>query len=96
MTTQLESLKKISSVVADTGDIDSIQKFSPDDCTTNPSLIYKAVQSKKYDKLVNEVIANSKSRKFNNPTDQVNYISDQLAIAFGIELSKIVPRNNFR
>ena len=91
MTTQLESLKKISSVVADTGDIDSIQKFSPDDCTTNPSLIYKAVQSKKYDKLVNEVIANSKSRKFNNPTDQVDYISDQLAIAFGIELSKIVP-----
>ena len=91
MTTQLESLKKISSVVADTGDIDSIQKFSPDDCTTNPSLIYKAVQSKKYDKLVNDVIANSKSRKFNNPTDQVDYISDQLAIAFGIELSQIVP-----
>ena len=91
MTTQLESLKKISSVVADTGDIDNIQKFSPDDCTTNPSLIYKAVQSKKYDKLANEVIANSKSRKFNNPTDQVDYISDQLAIAFGIELSKIVP-----
>src|SRR6056300_1370152 len=88
MTTQLESLKKISSVVADTGDIDSIQKFSPDDCTTNPSLIYKAVQSKKYDKLVNEVISNSKSRKFHKSTDQVDFISDQLAIAFGIELSK--------
>ena len=42
MTTQLESLKKLSSVVADTGDIDSIKQFSPDDCTTNPSLIYKA------------------------------------------------------
>ena len=91
MTTQLESLKKISSVVADTGDIDSIQKFSPDDCTTNPSLIYKAVQSKKYDKLVNDVISNSKSRKFPSVTDQVDFISDQLAIAFGIELSKIVP-----
>ena len=59
MTTQLESLKKLSSVVADTGDIDSIQQFSPDDCTTNPSLIYKAVQSGKYDKLVSEVISNS-------------------------------------
>ena len=91
MTTQLESLKKISSVVADTGDIDSIQKFSPDDCTTNPSLIYKAVQSKKYDKLVNEVISNSKSRKFHKTTDQVDFISDQLAIAFCTELSKIVP-----
>ncbi len=91
MTTQLESLKKYSSVVADTGDIDSIKKFNPDDCTTNPSLIFKAVQSGKYKKLVDEVISNSKSRKFNQTTDQIDYISDQLAIAFGIELSKIVP-----
>ena len=91
MISQLESLKKFSSVVADTGDIDSIQKFSPDDCTTNPSLIFKAVQSNKYKKLFDEVLANSKSRKFNQLNDQVNYIADQLAIAFGIELTKIVP-----
>ena len=91
MTTILESLKKYSSVVADTGDIDSIQKFNPDDCTTNPSLIFKAVQSEKYNNLVTDVIAHSKSRKFTSVADQVDYISDQLAIAFGIELSKIVP-----
>ena len=91
MISQLESLKKFSSVVADTGDIDSIQKFSPDDCTTNPSLIFKAVQSNKYKKLFDEVLANSKSRKFNQLHDQVDYIADQLAIAFGIELTKIVP-----
>ena len=91
MTTILENLKKYSSVVADTGDIDSIQKFNPDDCTTNPSLIFKAVQSEKYNDLVNDVIAHSKSRKFPSIFDQVDYISDQLAIAFGIELSKIVP-----
>ena len=91
MISQLESLKKFSSVVADTGDIDSIQKFSPDDCTTNPSLIFKAVQSNKYKKLFDEVLANSKSRKFNQLNDRVNYIADQLAIAFGIELTKIVP-----
>jgi transaldolase len=91
MVTQLESLKKYSSVVADTGDIDSIIKFSPDDCTTNPSLIFKAVQSNKYSKLVEDVISNSKSRKFNVSSDQIDYISDQLAIAFGIELTKIVP-----
>jgi transaldolase len=91
MISQLESLKKFSSVVADTGDIDSIQKFSPDDCTTNPSLIFKAVQSNKYKKLFDEVLANSKSRKFNQSNDQVDYIADQLAIAFGIELTKIVP-----
>ncbi len=91
MISQLESLKKFSSVVADTGDIDSIQKFSPDDCTTNPSLIFKAVQSNKYKKLFDEVLANSKSRKFNQLNNQVDYIADQLAIAFGIELTKIVP-----
>tara|TARA_B100000989_G_scaffold38074_1_gene24118 strand:+ start:64 stop:1023 length:960 start_codon:yes stop_codon:yes gene_type:complete len=91
MISKLESLKKFSSVVADTGDIDSIQKFSPDDCTTNPSLIFKAVQSNKYKKLVDEVISNSKSRKFSQTEDQVNYIADQLTIAFGIELTKIVP-----
>ena len=91
MVTQLDSLKKFSSVVADTGDIDSIQKFNPDDCTTNPSLIFKAVQSNKYKKLVDEVISNSKSRKFSQTEDQVNYIADQLTIAFGIELTKIVP-----
>ena len=91
MISQLESLKKFSSVVADTGDIDSIQKFSPDDCTTNPSLIFKAVQSNKYKKLFDEVLTNSKSRKFNKLNDQVDYIADQLAIAFGIELTKIVP-----
>ena len=91
MVSQLDSLKKFSSVVADTGDIDSIQKFNPDDCTTNPSLIFKAVQSNKYKKLVDEVISNSKSRKFSQTEDQVNYISDQLTIAFGIELTKIVP-----
>ncbi len=91
MVTQLESLKKYSSVVADTGDIDSIIKFSPDDCTTNPSLIFKAVQSNKYSKLVEDVISNSKSRKFNDTSYQIDYISEQLAIAFGIELTKIVP-----
>tara|TARA_Y100000996_G_scaffold367817_1_gene313874 strand:+ start:61 stop:1020 length:960 start_codon:yes stop_codon:yes gene_type:complete len=91
MTTQLESLKKYSSVVSDTGDIESIKEFNPDDCTTNPSLIFKAVQSGKYKKIVDEVISNSKSRKFSKPTDQIDHVSDQLAIAFGIELTKIVP-----
>ena len=91
MASQLDSLKNFSSVVADTGDIDSIQKFGPDDCTTNPSLIFKAVQSEKYQKLVDEVISNSKSRKFSQTEAQVSYIADQLTIAFGIELTKIVP-----
>ena len=63
MTTILESLKKYSSVVADTGDIDSIQKFNPDDCTTNPSLIFKAVQSEKYNNLVTDVYVKDFSKE---------------------------------
>ena len=91
MTNKLENLKKYSSIVADTGDIDSIKKFSPEDCTTNPSLIFKAVESKKYQSLVDEVIKHSNSRTFNSPLDKVDYIADQLAITFGIQLANIVP-----
>ena len=91
MVTQLESLKKYSSVVADTGDIDSILKFSPDDCTTNPSLIFKAVQSKKYIKLVEDEIANSKIRKLNDTSYKIDYKTKQLDMALGIEITKIVP-----
>jgi transaldolase len=91
MTNKLENLKNYSSIVADTGDIDSIRKFSPEDCTTNPSLIFKAVESKKYQSLVDNVIKHSKSRKFNSSSDKVDYIVDQLAITFGIELANIVP-----
>ncbi len=91
MTNKLENLKKYSSIVADTGDIDSIKKFSPEDCTTNPSLIYKAVESKKYQSIVNKVIDLSSSRTFNSKIEKTDFIVDQLAISFGIELSKIVP-----
>jgi transaldolase len=91
MVNKLENLKQYSSIVADTGDIDSIKKFSPEDCTTNPSLIFKAVQSNKYQPLVDEVIKLSKSRNFNSPLDRVDFIVDQLAITFGIQLANIVP-----
>jgi len=91
MVNKLENLKQYSSIVADTGDIDSIKKFSPEDCTTNPSLIFKAVESNKYQPLVDEVIKLSKSRNFNFPLDRVDFIVDQLAITFGIQLANIVP-----
>ena len=91
MVNKLENLKQFSSIVADTGDIDSIKKFSPEDCTTNPSLIFKAVDSNKYQSLVDGVIKHSKSRSFASPLDQVDFIVDQLAITFGIQLANIVP-----
>ncbi|MDG2007849.1 MAG: transaldolase [Alphaproteobacteria bacterium] len=91
MVNKLENLKQYSSIVADTGDIDSIKKFSPEDCTTNPSLIFKAVESNKYQPLVEEVIKLSNSRNFNSPLNRVDFIVDQLAITFGIQLANIVP-----
>ena len=90
MVNKLENLKQYSSIVADTGDIDSIKKFSPEDCTTNPSLIFKAVESNKYQPLVEEVIKLSNSRNFNSPLNRVDFIVDQLAITFGIQLANIV------
>ena len=91
MVNKLENLKQYSSIVADTGDIDSIKKFSPEDCSTNPSLIFKAVESNKYQPLVEEVIKLSNSRNFNSPLNRVDFIVDQLAITFGIQLANIVP-----
>ena len=53
----LEALKDLSVIVADTGDIASIEKYTPTDATTNPSLIYKAAVMPEYNKLVEDAIA---------------------------------------
>ncbi len=62
MANQLEQLKAITTVVADTGDFNSIQKFQPTDATTNPSLIFAAAQLPQYRALVDEAIAYGKSK----------------------------------
>jgi transaldolase len=56
----LEALKALSVIVADTGDIQSIEQFKPTDATTNPSLIYKAAVMPEYNKLVEDAIAYGK------------------------------------
>lgn len=56
MPTLLEQLKQYSVVVADTGDLEAIRRFAPEDATTNPSLILKAVQSGQYDALIDPVL----------------------------------------
>lgn len=58
--TQFEALKKLTTLVADTGDIQSIAKYKPQDATTNPSLIYKAAVMPGYAKLVDDAIAYGK------------------------------------
>ena len=56
MTTQLESLQRHSVIVADTGDLDAIQRFRPQDATTNPSLILKAAQDPRFTRIVGDIV----------------------------------------
>ncbi len=81
---QLEQLKKLTTVVADTGDFERMQVFQPQDATTNPSLILKAAQQSNYQSLVQSV---KDAHRGMGPTDLVDYI----LVAFGLEILKIVP-----
>ena len=57
MSSKLDQLKKMTTVVCDTGDINSIKKYAPTDATTNPSLIYQAAQDEQYRYLIEDAIA---------------------------------------
>jgi transaldolase len=81
---QLEQLKQFTTVVADTGDFQSIKAYAPQDATTNPSLILKAVQKPEYRPLLEKAVAESNGAS-------VEDIVDHLLIAFGTEILKFVP-----
>ena len=83
---KLESLREMSVVVADTGDLGSIHEFKPTDSTTNPTLILKAAQMPAYKDLVEEAISWGRKAKA-SPGD----VTDRLAVNFGAALTKIVP-----
>jgi len=83
---KLDQLRAMTTVVADTGDMDSIRIFKPTDSTTNPTLIFKAAQLPAYSHLVDEAVA--WGRKAGAPAGAV---TDRLAINFGAELTRIVP-----
>lgn len=86
----LDALKAVTCVVADTGDINSIKQFAPEDATTNPSLIYKAAIMPEYASIVDDAVAYAKS-KSSDKTEQMATCIDKLAVAFGAEISKVVP-----
>jgi transaldolase len=86
MSSKLDQLKSMTTIVADTGDMASIGAFKPTDCTTNPTLILKAAQMDAYKHLVDEAIEWGRSHRA--VTSQV---TDRLAVNFGAELAKIVP-----
>jgi transaldolase len=86
---QLDQLKKITKVVADTGDFASIRKYQPRDATTNPSLLLKAATMPEYAELVNKTIADAKQEA--GGRGALDVAMDKLAVAFGLEILKIVP-----
>ncbi len=90
MTDKLSQLSEMTVVVADTGDIDSIKQFSPQDATTNPSLIYKAAQMKQYEPLVKDAVQWGNSQ-VNGNTNKLDQKLDRLAVNFGCEILKLVP-----
>jgi len=79
----LEQLKKVTTVVADSGDVDSIKALNPTDATTNPSLILQAAKLEQYQYLIEEAI--------DKAGDNIDDICDQLIVNFGCEILKHVP-----
>ena len=90
MTTQLDSLRQMTVVVADTGDIDAIKKYQPQDATTNPSLILSASALPQYAPLIDEAVAYAKAQS-NDKAQQLIDAEDKLAVNIGLEILKIVP-----
>ncbi len=87
---QLESLKALTTVVADTGDIEAIRKYQPVDATTNPSLLLKASAMDQYQSLVSESVEWAKQQS-SDQAQQVIDAGDKLAVAIGAEIVKIIP-----
>ena len=81
---QLDTLKQFTTVVADTGDFKQIDAYRPQDATTNPSLILKAVQKSDYRSLLTDTVAKFRGR----PLDE---IMDRLLVRFGVEILSIIP-----
>ena len=87
---KLEQLKNMTTVVADTGDIDSISAYTPTDATTNPSLLLKAAQKNQYEHLLQDAIDYAMARSEKMETRAIDMM-DKLAVNFGAEILKIIP-----
>ncbi|MFV1921389.1 MAG: transaldolase [Methylotenera sp.] len=90
MANLLDQLKEMTTIVADTGDVEAIKSVKPVDATTNPSLLLKASQLPQYAHLIDEAISYAKS-KGGSKEDQIENAADKLAVLIGIEISKVVP-----
>ncbi len=90
MTSKLDRLRAMTVVVADTGDIDAVRRLKPQDCTTNPTLILKAVENPAFGDLVDEALAWGRGQN-GTPDAIAAAVCDRLAVSFGAELCGIVP-----
>ncbi|MFM2586732.1 transaldolase [Vibrio sp. TBV020] len=90
MSNKLEQLRKLTTVVADTGEIDAIKKYQPEDATTNPSLILKAAQIEEYAPLIDASIEYAKAQS-SDKAQQVQDTCDMLAVNIGKEILKTIP-----
>jgi transaldolase len=86
----LDSLKRYTTVVADTGDIEAIAEYRPQDATTNPSLLLKAAQQPEYRPLV-DAAHKAADRVSGDEAARTEAFMDHLAVAFGGEILKIIP-----
>ena len=86
----LDSLKRVTTVVADTGDIEAMRQFRPQDATTNPSLLLKAAQQPQYRPLVEAALADA-DRAGVPESKRTEAFMDRLAVNFGREILQIVP-----
>jgi transaldolase len=86
----LDQLRKMTIVVSDTGDFESIAQYQPRDATTNPSLIYKAAQMPHYKPLLEQAIALGQSER-GDAASPLECVVDRLFVAFGKEILQIIP-----
>lgn len=87
---KLDQLRKMTTIVVDTGDIEAIKAYSPTDATTNPSLILAASQKPQYKPLIEEAVSFAKS-KAKSESDISQLLMDKLFVNFGLEILKYIP-----
>ncbi len=87
---KLQALKQMTTVVADTGDVDTISRFTPEDATTNPSLILNAARQPQYAALVDDAIAFGQRQGVSREA-KLDAAMDRLAVNFGEKITQIVP-----
>lgn len=87
---QLDGIKQFTTVVADSGDIESIRHYQPEDATTNPSLLLKAAGLAHFSHLIDDALAYGKQRG-KTQEQQVAEASDKLAVNIGAEILKSIP-----